>query len=128
MTKAINLTVENKLVLERRDMNVYNHFRRSAHLISYNSSVVLPLRATGDGDYLHVSIVSGPGHLENPCVADLPAWLDFEFSPGNGVTVVHSGERTRVKIPPGPPIWQLKITHSLSPMTQLSGSIIIGDG
>jgi hypothetical protein len=127
MAKEINITVENKLVMEKRDMNVYHHSTRSAHMISHNSIITLPLRPVIEDDYLHVSIVSGPGHLENNSVVSLPSWMDFEFSPGGNVTVIHSGDRTILKIPPGPPVWQLKMTRSSSISDQPPDRVTIGD-
>ena len=114
MTKEINITIENKLVLEERDMNVYHHSTGSAHMISHDSSITLPLKTVIEDDYLHISIVSGPGHLQSKSVVNLPSWVDFEFSSKGDVSVAHSGDRTLLKIPPGPPIWQLKMTCSPS--------------
>ena len=128
MAKEINITIENRLVMEKRDMNVYHHSTRSAHMISHNSSITLPFRSVLEDDYLHISIVSGPGPLEGECMVNLPSWMDFEFSPGGDVTVAHSGNRTLLKIPPGPPVWQLKMTRSLSSLiNQPWDRITIGD-
>ena len=128
MTREINITIENKLVMEKRDMNVYHNFSKSAHLISYNNSITLPLRSIIEEDYLHVSIVSGPGHLKGPSIVILPAWIDFEFSSREDITVIHSGDRTLLKIPPGPPMWQLKMVRSpTSPRNQPPDRITIGD-
>nr|NIM12175.1 hypothetical protein [Candidatus Aminicenantes bacterium]NIN18168.1 hypothetical protein [Candidatus Aminicenantes bacterium]NIN42067.1 hypothetical protein [Candidatus Aminicenantes bacterium]NIN84820.1 hypothetical protein [Candidatus Aminicenantes bacterium]NIO80995.1 hypothetical protein [Candidatus Aminicenantes bacterium] len=44
MTKEINITIENKLVMEKRDMNIYHHATRSAHMISFDSSITLPFK------------------------------------------------------------------------------------
>jgi hypothetical protein len=128
MAKEINVTIENKLVMEQRDMNVYHHSTRSAHLIGHNSSITLPLRLAVEGDYLHISIVSGPGNLENKSVINLPAWADFELSSDGKLTAIHSGDRTLLKIPPGPPTWQLKLTPSVTSIIKKpSDRIIIGD-
>jgi len=127
MVNEINVTIENKLVTEKRDINVYHHSSRSAHMISHNRSITLPLRPYIEEDYLHISIVSGPGHLEKNCVVNLPSWIDFEFSPGGNVSVVHTGDRTVLKIPPGPPVWQLKMTRSTSPVDRSADHVIIGD-
>ncbi|MCP5106985.1 MAG: hypothetical protein GY950_26610 [bacterium] len=128
MAKKIYITIENKLLVEKRDMNVFHHSTRSAHMISYDSSITLPLKAVSDDDYLHISIVSGPGYLESMCVVNLPSWLDFELSSATDATVTHSGDRTLVKIPPGPPTWQLKMTRSYSSVIhQPAGRVIIGD-
>jgi hypothetical protein len=128
MAKQINITIENKLVMEKRDMNVYHHSTRSAHMISFDNSITLPLRPVIEDDYLHISIVSGPGHLKSKSVVNLPSWADFEFSSKGDVTVAHSGDRTLLKIPPGPPIWQLKMTRELSSLiSQPSDRVTIGD-
>ncbi len=128
MTKHTKLTIENKLVTEKRDMNVYHHFTRSAHMIGFDSSITLPFRPVIEKDYLHISIVSGPGRLEEKCVVNLPSWMDFELLSGGDVTVAHSGNRICVKIPPGLPLWQLKLTRSLSsPGKHLSDRVTIGD-
>lgn len=129
MAREINITIENKLVMEKRDMNVYHHSSRSAHMISYNNSIILPLRSVIEEDYLHVSIVSGPGHLKGESIVNLPSWIDFEFSSREDLIVTHSGGRTLLKIPPGPPVWQIKMTRSpSSPNDQIEDRVTIADG
>jgi hypothetical protein len=128
MVKEINITIHNKLLLEKRDMTVYHHATRSAHMISCNSSITLPLRTVIEDDYLHISIVRGPGRLEGICIVSLPSWVDFEISSADDVAVAHSGDRTFLKIPPGPPEWQLKMTRSFSSLNDQSSShVTIGD-
>lgn len=128
MTREVNITIENKLVMEKRDMTVYHHSSRSAHMISHNSSITLPLRPVIEDDYLHISIVSGPGDLENKSVVNLPSWADFELSSAGNATVSHSGDRVLLKIPPGPPIWQVKMKRSLSSIiNQPTDHVTIGD-
>jgi hypothetical protein len=128
MAKEINITIENKLVMEKRDMNVYHHSTRSAHLISHNNSITLPLRTSVEDDYLHISVVSGPGHLENKSLVNLPSWADFELSSQGNIIVAHSGDRTLLKIPPGPSTWQLKMTRSITSfINQVSDRVTIGD-
>jgi len=127
MTKEIQVTVENKLVKEKRDLNVYRNFKRSAHMISHNSSITLPLRPVLDDDYLHISVVAGPGQLEHKSIINLPAWADFEFSFEGKITVSHSGNRTVLNVPPGPPLWQLKMTRSASVIDYQQDRVIVGD-
>ena len=128
MAKEINITIENKLVMEKRDMNVYHHSTRSAHLISHGSSIILPLKSVIEDDYLHISIVSGPGRLEGNCVVNLPSWVDFELSSAGDATTAHLGDRTLLKIPPGLPKWQLRMKKSLSSLLdQPSDRVTIGD-
>ena len=115
MIKKINITIENQLSIEERDMNVYHHARKSAHMISHNSSITLPLMPLVANDYIYISLVSGPGHIKHKCFVNLPSWLDFEFLAADGkVRVTRSGQRTLVKIPPGQPGWELKLTRSSS--------------
>ncbi len=128
MAKDINLTIENKLVMEKRDMNVYHHATRSAHMISFDSSVTVPLKPVIEDDYVHISIVSGPGPLESKCMVNLPSWVDFDFFPEGNVTVTHSSNRILLKIPPGPSTWQLKMRRSATALiNKLSDCVIIGD-
>ena len=109
----IAITVENKLIKEKRDINVYHHSTRSAHIISHNSSITLPLKTVEKDDYLHISVVSGPGSLWKDCLIGLPSWANFEFASEGKLTLTHSDDpkRTLLKIPPGPPAWQLKMTR-----------------
>lgn len=110
MPDTCDISVQNKLITEKRDINVYHRSTRSAHIISFNNSFTLPFKIAGETDYLHISAVSGPGRLKNNCWIDLPSWADFEFSSEGRVTLTHAGERTLLKIPPGLPTWQLRIT------------------
>jgi hypothetical protein len=129
MAKGISITIQNKLTLEKRDMTVYHHASRSAHMISHNSSVTLTLEPDIEEDYLHVSIVSGPGHLQGHCFITLPLWIDFELTAASDAAISHSNNRTVLKIPPGPPVWQLKMTQSFNKSNNRGpGSVTIGDG
>lgn len=132
MPVEIDITIENQLVTEKRDISIFHHSTRSAHFISYNSSITLPLRSDGEDDYLHISVVSGPGNLWIDCVIKVPSWANFEFSSEGKLTVIHpnDGPGTLLKIPPGPPTWELKITRptGLSPIDPLSvNNVTIGD-
>lgn len=128
MLEEINITIRNKMIKEKRDLNAYHHAKRSAYFISHCNSVAIPLGTKEDGDYLHISIVSGPGKLEKECLLNLPSWCDFSISSiGNG-EITHAGNRTLVKIPPGPPSWQLTITRPSGNIdTPGEDVIIIGD-
>jgi hypothetical protein len=123
MTDAGNITVENKLILEKRAISVYHHASRGAHLISHNGSVMIPLKPDVEEDYLHISVITGPGRLRNDCLLDIPAVLDFEFAGEGKVVVIHKGGRVLVQIPAGPPVWQLKLTR---PMEQYGGGSSTG--
>ena len=128
MPEGSEMTVRNKLITEKRDLNVYHNANRSAYMISHGNSITIPLGTVEDGDYLYLSIVSGPGSMEKDCWIDIPSWCDFTISGmGNG-DLTHLGDRTLLKIPPGPPVWQLKIMPPCGHMnTPIADYIIIGD-
>lgn len=128
MSVKVDIIVENKLIKEKRDIHVYHQSTRSAHIISRSSSITLPLRTIVEDDYLYISVVRGPGNLWKESVIDLPSWADFEFSLEGKVVITHSGNRTLLKVPPGPPTWQLKMTRpNESFIVQKSDHIIIGE-
>jgi hypothetical protein len=115
MPKRIQITIENKLRIEERDMNVYHHAGRSSHMISHNSSITLPLRPVTENDYLYISLIRGPGHIKNICVVDIPSWINFEFlSSVDNIMITRFRNRTLVTIPPGLPGWEIKLTRSFS--------------
>jgi hypothetical protein len=130
MPEEFNIKVENKLIEERRYINVYHQSTRSAHLISYNSSITLPLGTVEENDYLYISAVRSHGNLWKACLINVPSWADFEFSSDGTVALAHShhDDRTILKISPGPPTWQLKMTHSTAAfMGKPLDNVIIGD-
>lgn len=114
MSKVIEIVVENRLITGKRDINVFHHATGSAHIISHNSSITLPFKTVGENDYLQVSTARGAGDLWKACLIRLPSWADFEFSTGGNVTFVHLHDSNRIliKIPPGPPTWELKMACS----------------
>ena len=111
MPGKLNITIENRLALEKRDINVFHHATRSAHIISHHSSFTFPCDCCGEDDYLQVSVASGPGNLWMDCLINLPSWVNFEFFSEGKLTVIHSNDRssTLLKIPPGPPTWELTL-------------------
>ena len=128
MSMTVDIIVENKLIKEKRDIHVYHQSTRSAHILSRSSSITLPLETTVEEDYLHISVARGPGNLWKESVINLPSWADFEFSLEGKAVITHSGNRTLLKVPPGPPTWQLKMMRpNESPGIQKSDHIIIGE-
>ena len=130
MTEGCAVTVKNRLITDKRDINIYHHSTRSAHIISHHSSITLPLRTVGEGDYLDISVGRSPGNLWRNCLIDVPSWSDFQFSSQGNITVIHSGGRILVKIPPGSPDWEIKITRPNglpSAVPPSEDNVIIGD-
>lgn len=117
MTKEFNideirLTIWNKLLKDRRDINVYQHSIQSSHIVSSNSPLVLQMKPGNGEDFLHISVPMGPGHLKYSCELDLPSFLDieFKFSMTMGeITLRHFSERIKLVIPPGPSSWGVKL-------------------
>lgn len=126
MTKKVDITVWNKLIKEKRDINVYHHSNKSSHILSCNSSLTRDIKTKEENDYLHISVGRGPGYLKYYCFLDLPSFLDFRFSLTGEAILTHSGERTLLQIPPGPPTWELKMTipNRLSSGDTLNGNYI----
>ena len=96
-------------------------------MINHNDSITFPLRPVLEDDYLYISPVGGPGQLENKSMVNLPSWTDFEFSFEGNIALIHAGDRTILKIPPGIIVWQLKVTRAPSFIPQLWDRVIIGD-
>lgn len=109
--EPLEITIENNLVKEKRSINVFHQASIGSHLISHNGSIILPLHMEETGDYIHISITSGAGHLKNACLLDLPNGLDIEFSGNGKVFLLYKKRRVNIRIPPGPPSWQLKVTR-----------------
>lgn len=105
---------------------------KSAHIISYDNSITLPLGNVAENDYLYISAVKSNGNLWKACLIDVPSWADYEFSSDGKVAVAHShaADRTILKVPPGPPMWQLKMTQPTAALMKKfsdNDNIIIGD-
>ncbi|MCP4213074.1 MAG: hypothetical protein GY765_00390 [bacterium] len=134
MKKPFDITVENKLLKDKRDIHLYFHAVKSTHILSHGSSVAAALEVVSEGDYIHISIPTGPGLLEHRVTVDIPSWADIEFTnrdsaSRNGFTFTHCAGRSLLRIPPGPPLWELKITCPDDlPDSITSDYIRIGDG
>ena len=131
MSKQQYITVENKLVKGRRDLHLYHHATRSAHIISYNSSIDLPLETAAKQDYLNIAMVKGPGLVWTDCLVHLPLWVDFEFSSRGNLTFKyqHCGKTQPLvlKIPPGLPLWELKLMITTDEETRDKIKVTIGE-
>ncbi len=72
------------------------------------------------------------------CLINIPSWANFEFCAEGKVALTHSNDdaRTMLKIPPGPPTWQLKrmrptaalIGHTLDNVTIAYNGLGEGEG
>lgn len=128
--KRMDITIHNRLIKEKRDINVYHHSLQSAHIVSANSSLTRSIEPAANDDFLHISPVVGPGRLKNWCILDMPCFINFNFTPAGEVNLEHCGERTLIRIPPGLPTWELKMTipDRLPPADSINGShVTIGD-
>jgi hypothetical protein len=109
----IDILLENKLKREKRSINVYHYASKSAHIISDNSSLNIPLKGFKQEDYLHISLARGPGPMCHPYRLDIPSSLDFDISSDEGIRLTHKGQRSILTISPGLSNWQIKITSPL---------------
>ncbi len=127
MGKIINVDIKNKLFMEEKYIYVYRHHTRTGHMISHDSSITVPLPSGREkDDYLQLSVNGGDTPLKYRETIELPLRTDFEFSSRGSVTLVHSGSRLFLKIPPGAPGWQLKLTSS-APTPRSSARIVVRD-
>jgi len=127
MNKEKEIIIQNQLITEKRDINIYHRDSGSAHMISYNSSVKLMLKRAEDGDFLHISLVSGPEELEHTSFIYIPLWMDFEFTNINRIMLNRFGDRNLLKIPPGLLNWELRLFQTNHNHNSLTGKITIGD-
>jgi hypothetical protein len=126
--KEVDITVENKLGIDKREINVYHHARKNSHLISFNSTISTRLKTSAENDYIHISVGRGPGDLKNGCSIHIPSGLDFQFSSEGKVTITHTKTKTGITLPPGPPTWELKLSWSgESPVHRRQEVVTIGD-
>lgn len=112
MAKVQNMVIENDLHIEKREISIYHHSRTRTYIISHGNAVKIPLSSNAEMDYLHISLVRGPGVLQSDCFIYLPDWIDFDFSDSNlngTFFFKHSSGRIFLKIPPGFPNWELKV-------------------
>lgn len=130
MPGEYRLSIRNKLVKEKREINVYHHSNRSSHIISFNNTLSIQVETDGeeDNDYLHISPVKGPGYFSRNIYIQLPYWVDFKFSAEKEIVFTHISQRLLIRIPPGPPSWELKVIISTGDSIPISGnSITVGD-
>ncbi len=109
MSETLYVVINNLVLREKREISVYHHGTRGAHLISPNSSVKLPLRMESKGDYLHISPVMGPGFILSRWVVCFPGFLTFECDIDRKLSVRQGPGETCIKIPPGAPNWHVKV-------------------
>lgn len=127
MGKTTEILLENNLLIERRDMNVYHRQNRAIHLISCGSSVVIPLCTINQKDYIHLSVAVGPGYMERQNIVYLPTWINFEFLSEGKFAAFHTQHHLLLKIPAGLPEWKLKLTLPVSHRQPSLGRVIISD-
>lgn len=107
--------------------------------VTVNGNVNINGNGNGNGSsgdyYLLIGVVSQSGKEElEPCMITAPAGVEVTFiSPGNvdvNVTVSREDNKTYLRVPKGPPTWQLKITlPQFSPgmMYRTSDNVTVGE-
>jgi hypothetical protein len=128
MTDGMSIVIRNNLISEKRDLNVYHHSTRSAYIVSHKNEVSIRLEKFAKGDFLDLSIVRGPGSMENECWMRVPSGCVFSIRNMSDSDTVYTDECIWVRFPPGPPLWQLKLAQPLNNnITDKKEYIIIGD-
>jgi len=126
MTKEREIIIQNKLIAENCDINIYHCQSGSAHLISCSSTVKFMLSCLED-DFLHISLVRGQGNLEHTFHFYLPQWIDFDFYHIQGLSLKNYGTMYILKVPPGIPGWELRVKAANLGMNSQIRDIIIAD-
>lgn len=122
---TFEVTVENKFTRGKRGIIVYNSSEQKDCIIPFKENgknnsrkkFDLPTGSKGN-NYLVISLTPRPVNLTTTCKIDLPSTVPFTFIPvgTQSIKITPSGKRTTLKIPGGPPTWQLKIDNPLKSM------------
>jgi len=127
MERTIDIHFENKLLMGKRDLNIYHRKNRGTHLISYGSAVNIPLGTVNEEDYINLSVAVGPGYMERESVVELPSWINYEVLSEGRFAASHTGNRTCLKFPAGLPEWTLKLSLSVLCRESSEGRVVISD-
>ena len=127
MENILWMTIENKLLLEKRSISVYHHGNRSVHLISHKCYLDIRLQSALEKDYLFITMICGPGNINKKNILDLPAWINYEIFSEGKFSAVHKNNRILLRIPAGLPEWKLKLTRPTSQAQPKVDQIIIYD-
>lgn len=132
------VTIRNKLLKDRRDIHVYHHSTRGAHIISRGHSLDIALLDKDSGDYVHISAGGAGGRPGHDCRITIPRELDLEFSSQGDFTLNHPPEKdrnnTRLILPPGTAKWELtlawsmKNSHATTPGPERECILVIDNG
>ena len=143
---TFSIDVENKFRKGRRGIIVYDSSEKQDWILPWKNNgqgtklkkFMLPADSGKDDDYLNIAVAPGGGKLGRSKIV-LPANIPFTFIPGgiDSITIIPSGDRVYIKIPEGPPTWQLKIMKPSEPIGYLmgddstppenSGNVTVGD-
>lgn len=113
------IVISNKLEKEKRDLTMYINTVKESHLVSANSSRIWRAKPGAADDFLHIAVAPGPGQLKSTWILDIPSYLNVKFRSSGEFVLFHSEERTELRIPPGPPDWQIRLT--VSPRAAMPG-------
>lgn len=132
MPDILILEIQNRLVNEKKCIEVYHYITGITDTISFNHSITLPLQTFApdqNPDFLQINLENEAGYLNGDCRVDLPSWVSFDFFSNDclGLTVSHLVNRTLLRISPGPPTWKLKISRPGDSIIQTNDNVIIRD-
>jgi hypothetical protein len=132
MPDILLIEIQNKLVNQKKSIDVYHHVTGITDTISYNHSITLPIKtfiSKQKPDFIQITIKKEPGDSIEEIAVNLPSWAKYEFSPNNNIdiTIIYLENRTLLKIPPCPPTWKLKIYRPDNSTFQSNDNVIIHD-
>lgn len=133
---TLTIEVENNFKKGKRGIIVHNSSQKQDWIVPWKKNGQEDTKQEFDfpannDDYLVIAVTPGAGDLKW-CKAELPTALPFIFTPGGmekiGILTSSDGERTTLRIPPGPPTWQLKIKNPFKPADLQRGDEGEGSG
>ncbi len=122
MPEGFEFTIRNELSIDRRELIIYQHSRKSNHNISYPNAFKTKLEQGNKTEYIHISVSTGPGDFKAGYALELPPWVEFEFQNENKFKFVHHHRRLIIMCPPGPSHFQLRITFPDRPRYRGQGT------
>ena len=112
---AVSIMIKNKLIREKKDLAVYHHASKSAHIVNCNSSIYINLSKRLTTDYLHLTQITGNEQFTADCYLSLPSWLDYTVESDKKLEATQHGGHTVLRLPSGFDQWKIKISTPKNP-------------
>jgi len=127
MIKPNTIKVTNNFKEGHRRIIVHNNSNGEDCIIPWNNgNNQKEFEVPRPGNFLLLTITPGPGNMGR-CKIDLPDNSNFNFNfipAGIENVTVASSNSTALRIPPGPPVWKLRIVNATDSPEQQSPQTI----